>query len=271
MKFAYIDESGTGDEPFAVMAGVIVDAQRMRPTKDDWSDLLIDLSDIVDREVNEFHTRDFYAGNGPWRGLDGISRAEIITAIFEWFQVRRHHIIFSAIDKEKLSNDFGAHPFTNSLGNLWKILAIHFALAVQRAYQSKKNNKGNTVLIFDAHDRDEKAYAKLILRPPEWTDTYYKRTRKQKQLDQIIDVPHFVDSEHVGMIQLADCVSFFLRRHFELVHAASDERYDGEAAIVSSWVDSILERCVSMPSMYPKQQRCDAAEYFYQLAPETVK
>ena len=41
--------------------------------------------------------------------------------------------------------------------------------------------------------------------------------------------------------------------------------------IVSSWVDSILERCVSMPSMYPKQQRCDAAEYFYQLAPETVK
>lgn len=55
MKFAYIDESGTGNEPFAVMAGVIVDAQRMRPTKDDWSDLLIDLSDIVDREVNKFH------------------------------------------------------------------------------------------------------------------------------------------------------------------------------------------------------------------------
>lgn len=71
MKFAYIDESGTGDEPFAVMAGVIIDAQRMRPTKDEWISLLMALSEIAKREVKEFHTRDFYAGNKPWRGLAG--------------------------------------------------------------------------------------------------------------------------------------------------------------------------------------------------------
>lgn len=271
MKFAYIDESGTGDEPFAVMAGIIVDAQRMRPTKEEWASLLGVLSEIVEREVKEFHTRDFYAGNSPWRGLEGKQRAEIITAIFNWFQDRRHHIIFSAIDKQQLNDNYNEHPFTESLGSLWKILASHFALSVQRAYQGQKSNKGNTVLIFDTHDKDEKEYAKLILNPPEWTDTYYEKSNKQRQLDQIIDVPHFVDSEHVGMIQLADCVSFFLRRNFELVHGNNAQRYDGETEIVSSWVESILERCVSMPSMYPKRGRCEAAEYFYQLAPESVK
>jgi len=29
MKFCYLDESGIGDEPYAVMVGIIVDAQRM--------------------------------------------------------------------------------------------------------------------------------------------------------------------------------------------------------------------------------------------------
>jgi len=40
MKFCYIDESGTGDEPYAVMIGVIVDSSRMHVTKKDWAELL---------------------------------------------------------------------------------------------------------------------------------------------------------------------------------------------------------------------------------------
>lgn len=270
MKFAYIDESGTGDEIYAVMAGVIIDAQRMRATKDDWSSLLLSLSEIVEREVKEFHTRDFYAGNTPWREIRGDKRTEIITAIFGWFEERKHHIIFSSVDKKKLFNKFSEHPFTENLGNVWKILALHFALSIQRAHQNYKNNKGNTLLIFDAHDKDEKEFSDLILNPPEWTDTYYKKRENKKRLGQIIDVPHFVNSQHVGMIQLADCVSFFLRRNLEIVNGA-EERYDGEAEIVANWVASIMARCTSVPATYPKRQRCDVAEYFYQLAPEAVK
>jgi len=271
LKFAYIDESGTGDEPFAVMAGVVVDAYRMRPTKDDWDVLLGDLSAIVQREVKEFHTRDFYAGNSPWRNLKGDQRAAIITAIFQWLTDRGHHIVFSAIDKSVLREKYSDHPFTESLGSLWKILGTHLALSIQRSSQRVGNNKGNTVLVFDAHTQDEKEYAELILNPPEWTDTYYNKGNKQNRLDQIIDVPHFVDSSHVGMIQLADCISYFLHRHMELVHGGSKDRYDGETETVAGWATSALDRCVSLSSIYPKRQRCDAAEYFYQLAPSAFK
>lgn len=59
MKFVYIDESGTGEEPIGVMTGVIADSYRMRPTKAEWNDLLNELSRIIGREIEEIHTRDF--------------------------------------------------------------------------------------------------------------------------------------------------------------------------------------------------------------------
>ena len=49
MKFCYLDESGTGHEPFAVMVGIIVDSHRMHLTKKDWADLLLKLSRKFER------------------------------------------------------------------------------------------------------------------------------------------------------------------------------------------------------------------------------
>lgn len=34
MKFCYFDESGLGEEPYLLVAGIIVDATRMHVTKD---------------------------------------------------------------------------------------------------------------------------------------------------------------------------------------------------------------------------------------------
>jgi hypothetical protein len=36
MKFCYIDESGTGNEPHAAMVGIVVDALHKRPAKTGW-------------------------------------------------------------------------------------------------------------------------------------------------------------------------------------------------------------------------------------------
>lgn len=99
MKLCYCDESGTGDEPYAVMTGIIVDSQRMHKTKEHWNNLLDSLSRIIGKEVIELHTRDFYPGNGIWRGINGAQRAKIISLILEWLNERKHDIIFTAIEK----------------------------------------------------------------------------------------------------------------------------------------------------------------------------
>jgi hypothetical protein len=93
-------------------------------------------------------------------------------SIFEWYAARRHHIVYSVIDKEKFHDQFDGHQFSASLGNLWKTLALHIALALQKNNQRLKNNKGHTLMVFDAHEKDERKYSELLLHPPGWTDTY---------------------------------------------------------------------------------------------------
>jgi hypothetical protein len=270
MKFCYIDESGTGDEPFAVMVGVVVDAYRMRPTKSHWDELLNELSGIVQREVKEFHTKDFYAGNSPWRGLKGPERAQVISAIFRWFADRNHHIVYSVIDLEKFKDISSQHEYYPDVGSLWRCLGFHLALSLQKKYQSQKGNKGNSVLVFDAHDKDHKDFAELLLNPPSWSDSYYQRGKKQAPLDQIVDVPHFVDSSHVGLIQVADCFSYFIRRHLEIASGKVPARYDDEAEVVADWANRALDCSISKASIYPKRDRCNAADFFYQLAPDLL-
>lgn len=99
MKFCYFDESGMGSEPYLVVAGIIVDSQRMHVTKDAWVNFLSYLSKVAGRRIAEFHSREFYRGNGTWYGTDGIKRAEIIEAILGWVQKRKHKCVFSGLNK----------------------------------------------------------------------------------------------------------------------------------------------------------------------------
>jgi len=57
MKICYFDESGTGQEPVAVVIGIVVDTQRMHVTKEHWASLLADLSAIAGKPLQELHSR----------------------------------------------------------------------------------------------------------------------------------------------------------------------------------------------------------------------
>jgi len=271
VKFCYIDESGMGEEPYATMVGIVVDSQRMAPTKAEWAELLATLSGIVGRGIDEFHTHAFYPGNGIWRGIGGAERAEIIAAIIAWLEARKHHIVYSAVDKAAYARLQPADPRISEIGSIWRMLALHVALAIQKKYQSEKKNKGHSVLVFDNREGDRKGFTNLMVNPPAWTDTYYARGKKQSPLDMIVDVPHFVDSKHVGLIQVADLLSYLLRHHIELHNGHRQENYAGEAARISDWVETALARTIGGTNIYPKRGRCAAGELFYACAPEPVR
>lgn len=204
MKFCYLDESGTGEEPIAVMAGIIVDVKRMHVTKRQWSELLAQLSNIIGKEIEEIHTRDFYSGNSPWRDLKGQQRSEIISTLFDAIKERKHHIVYTAVDKQKFAAEFQNEQYHGDVKTLWRFMALHITLSLQKRFQREFGTKGNTVLIFDNEERERLYFTDLIRNCPDWTDSYYSRKKKQEKLDQIVDVPHFVDSKHVGLIQAAE-------------------------------------------------------------------
>ena len=270
MKFFYIDESGTGGEPYAVMVGIIVDSQRMHVSKRNWFDLLEGLSKTIERDVSEIHTRDFYPGNSPWRNLDGNTRAGIITLIFKWLADRKHKIVYSAVDKEKFHCDFEDETCSGEVGSLWRFLALHVCLSIQKHFQKLKKTKGNTILIFDNEEREAPHFTEIINNPPDWTDSYYSRSKNQYKLDQIIDVPYFADSKHAGLIQVADFVSFFLRRFIEIKEGAVPEKYNDEKNLVNGWITMAMKQAIPKASIYPSRNRCECSDLFYRYAPACI-
>ena len=271
MKFCYIDESGTGAEPFAVMIGIIVDAQRMHVTKDGWLSLLTFLSDLIKKPVEEIHTRDFYPGNSIWRDIDGPMRSRVITAVFHWLNERKHSVICSVIDKTEYQKRQFEETIPDGINTVWKCLGLHLILGLQKTFQTEKKNKGNTLLVFDEEKREQLQFADVINSPPAWTDEYYDREPKQKRLDQIIDVPYFADSRHVGLIQMADFAAFFLRRFVEIKTGAVGPRYKEEEQKIGQWISSLCQRHVPISACYPKKGRNAAQDFFWSIAPGCIR
>lgn len=278
MQFIYIDESGLGEEPIAVMVGIAADSHRMRVTKEHWSGLLKSLSKIIGQEIDEIHTRDFYSGNSPWRDLKGQQRSEIIEAIFVWLRQRRHSIVYTAVDKNLLRQGFSNEAYYSNIKTLWRFMALHLSLSIQKKYQGAVrgnrrtiNHTGHCTLIFDNENKEEKRFTDLLLNAPDWTDSYYDRKPSQEKFSQIIDVPHFVDSKDVGLIQLADFMCFFLRRHIELSMGYSQPDYKDEFIKVSRWASMLLEVSIPKSNIFISRGRCECADLFYRYAPPSVR
>lgn len=271
MKFCYLDESGMGDEPYLVIAGIIVDATRMHVTKDAWVEFLENLSKAAGKQVEEFHSRDFYRGNGVWHGIDGGSRAKIIEAIIVWVEKRKHKCLFSGIDKKKykdlLDGDFRLKQFKS----MWCAAALHCTLQIQKQHQRDDKTKGHSVIIFDREVMYETDLSMLVHQPPTWTDTYYSRHKNQVALDQIVDVPFFADSRHVLLAQVADLFAYILRTFSEIKDGLLAEKYIGEGKKMLSWSNRIAELALPRASRYLAKSRCQAAELFWNLAPVPIR
>lgn len=271
MKVCYCDETGTGEEPYAVLLGVVVDAARMHVTKDDWSEFLSDLSKRVGQEFHELHTRHFYSGAGIWKAISGDQRSQAIDLFVDWFCERRHHVVFSAVDKKRFSSLKQAGEIPEEIDSVWRAMGFHVALAMQRNYQTEKKNKGNTIFVFDEEVMEETRFHTLLKKPPAWSETYYGRNAKRRPLCQLVDAPYFADSKNVVLLQVADFLAYFVRRHIEICENAIPEKYAGEAQKVKGWFKKIVGRSIPYQSMYPKRQRCPTAELFWNIAPESVR
>jgi hypothetical protein len=104
-------------------------------------------------------------------------------------------------------------------------MGFHLVLAMQKCCQLEEKNKGHTLFVFDNEQREELRFTDIIQRPPSWSNEYYDLKTGKKPLDQVVDVPYFGDSRDVALIQLADVLSFFLRRYAEITEGLVTAKY----------------------------------------------
>jgi hypothetical protein len=271
MKVCYCDESGTGDEPIAVMVGVLLDSQRMHLTKQDWKGLLQELSRMVGKNVVELHTRDFYAGNSPWRDLTAPIRTAIITRVIEWLTERRHRIVYTSVNKDAYRENFALQHIPDELNTVWRFMGFHLILALQKFGQTFNKNKGHTICVFDNEERERMRFTDIICNPRVWSGEYYDKKPKLAPLDQIVDVPYFADSEDVALIQLADFLAFFLRRYAEIKENLVLAKYADEVQRIDGWMTSIADLSIGSSFIYPKRGRNGAEELFFRNASASIR
>jgi hypothetical protein len=135
---------------------------------------------------------------------------------------------------------------------------------------NRKETEGHTVIIFDNQECEEGNFIKLIRNPPNWTNSYYTSNKTPICFDQIIDVPYFVDSKYVISIQIADLLTYLLRKYIEFKMNVCTEEYEGERSQIEDWVNSILELSIPKSNIYLKIGRCECADLFYRYAPSCI-
>lgn len=279
MKFCYVDESGYGNEPIFVMAGIITDVSRMHMTKREWQLILEALSSIIEKPITEFHTRHFYRGNGIWHDLDGPQRRRVMDFLLGWLKNRHHTLAFTAIDKAKAcAQDWtGKEQFLKKRKlNYWLLGALHFLLCIQKEHQTLPKTKGHTLLILDHEVREEVGFTELVLSPPEWTDTYYSYDRGSRRKDNppplshIVDVPYFVDSRYVGMLHVADLLAYLIRHYAELASKYTEPAYAGEKSVISDWMKQIAQFMLPDRNRWVARGACECATLFRDVAPDVL-
>ena len=284
MKFCYIDESQQEgitvrdsieiQDNITIIVGILVDAQRLHRSRKEWKDLLIRELEISELKypngLREIKGKDLYGRGGYWKKYDWERRKQLIDKFIGWTVKRKHKITFGAVSESKLKDNVNEAEQLgcNGLGS-WDIAARHLILGVQKKQQEIKNNKGKTIFVFD----DAKGKDKLldfVLDPPKVTEKFYNKELNKPPLDQIVDVPFFVDSLHVWGIHLADLFAYIICRFAVISEGIIKEKYEDELNQLNSWMDNMSG--IFLPDSMRWVQKSDDAftKFLRSVAPESL-
>jgi len=268
LKLCYVDETGTdGNSPLVVFVGVIADVARVHRTRLEFEQLFQKLAILPDKGIRELKGSDLYYGKGPWKGVDGGKRHEVVGQLCGWLADRKHHLALAAIDTQK----FDASELKGlTKQKVWVSGAMHIVLQVQKAHQRIEKGKGATFLVFDEQKIEGDKLATLLFRPPSWSDDYYGRREKQLALDQITDTVFYARSDHIGLVQVADVFAFVFRRYSEICDYGKKEGYEGERERLTGWANTLGARLLERSNRWPKRTKSEVAKAFAAIAPRSL-
>lgn len=249
MKVCYVDETGnTAQDPCLVMVGILVDAHRLNRTREEFAGIFDEIQALFEENLRELKGSKMILGRDRWRKVDPELRKRIAGYLCTWI-----------VGVPKACRDE------------WLAGGLHIALQLQKANQAKDKNKGHTFLIFDDNKAKADALSDLLFQPPEWTDDYYDKGKKQARLDQIVDTTFSIKSHHAGLVQVADLFAFMFRRYAEMTDFGKPEEWAGEQALIDGYVDTLSERLLPRACRWPTRQAGASPRWFNSIAPASLQ
>lgn len=269
MKFCYADESlDDASQKVQVMVGIVADAQRLNRSRSEFAEIFGLVERTFPEALKELKGSRIFYGRGGWRDVPPELRKDVFRRFCEWICERKHLLAISAIDIGRFARLPDDYP--HALRDLWVAGALHIALQLQKLHQTLRKNKGHTVLIFDENKAKADRLNEVLFAPPEWTEAYYDKRKKQVPLDQIIDSAFFTKSHHAGLAQVADLFAFVFRRYAELTDYGAEPVYAGEKDDIDPLVELLAPRLISRSHRCPKRPKDKCTAFFVDLTPDCL-
>ena len=245
MKFAYIDESGSPDQgDVFIMAGVLIDAYRLRKATAEFDQKLKDLRQEHPSLPNDFKASKIINGKGGWRNVSPNARkhffSDIVNQATSVGRIYAFALSFDLFNSVKQTSE----SLPKNQDNYWVACSMYLSALIQKKVQKEKNSKGLSVLIFDDNKMYMPRLSDGLYSCSEWYDDLYAlrktargktnwKVKPSERFDQIINTAFAIKSEHSSLVQVADIISYIYRRHLELF--VSDEMYGGEKQLYQNW------------------------------------
>ena len=269
MKFAYLDESGDrGEGDTFVMAGILLDAYRLRKTTEDFDRLLQALFLRHPGSPRELKTKAFMRGAGGWNAIPGAERRQFLSdvcalAVDKGNKVTAIALSFSAFDSVVAAGDVA--PCRRSY---WVAAGLFLTALIQKKMQGSDGHKGLTALVMDDNKVEMPQLSDLLHRAPEWCDGLYQARQKYRgtmrwaprssddRFDHIINTGFSVKSEHSSLVQVGDAVSWVYRRSLDVDGC---EEWLGEKAFYHGLRDNLEVHRLTLGNC----PSCEAKEFYF--------
>ena len=271
MKVCYVDDSGNpSQDRIFVMVGIVADTTRLHKTDVEFNKFLKDVRSVFPENLKELKGSRILYGKGAWRQVDAAKRKQIFTDLSVWLDSRKHDIIVSAIDVEKVKQSGNIHNTVPKeiASELWVAVGLNIALQIQARNQGEDKNKGNTFLFIDDNAQKLPLLCELLWEPPAWIDGFYPRKKKEERLNQIIDTAFAVQSHHCSLVQVADLLAFVVRRHFELQNQIDKPEWKEEPDFIKECLRQIAPRIYRDSGSMKSTNASQSATWYRAIAPD---
>lgn len=254
MYFLYIDESGysggrldDANQPVLAMAGLLVNQYHWRKSWEGFKHFCDEFRDKFGVDFKELKAADVYAGRGKWSNISH-DRQEILEFCLNWLKGRPHKIIATAIIKKALKKERSLFqqmlfPIKNDVSKLspYLLSALHLSLIFQRYLENQRQDAHKKIgmIIFDEQKQEQNTLLDLLIAPPKSVAGFTNKISREG-FCCIMDNAYFIGSHHSSFVQLADIVSFVIRKTVEF-EIGYKESYEGEKNKIANWFSTIKD------------------------------
>lgn len=196
----------------------------------------------------EFHGREIYQGEGPYRDLVPPERVAIYQAVLRLITACGVKVFVRGIDKRRhlaRSRANGYSPYhPHQIGVMYLLEAVDEWLAGQGGEEF------GLVVADEQREMQESITKGFAIWRLFGTDHGYKT----RQITNLIDTVHFVPSNNSWLLQLADCTAYALQRYWRLgeKHGWVKSLYtDHEEVTKELWAGLCAPNCAGF-QVWPK-------------------